>query len=251
MRKSKQQMKDLIQELSLNIEVETIMACRKGEMKNVGLVNQFKLNDFIPNKWFDWERRIDAEIMYIGQDWGPYSALDKYNLDYAIESLKEDFNYDDFLFKAFSSRTEKFILTAVQNSYKEITGKEFSKDLWNNFFFTVAVMFTRQGIHFRGNDNFDEKKSLELSYPYLKKQIEIVQPKVIMTSGNLSWTSVSKIFGLEKYGQNISSALKTLGEEKYVKSGDTYIIPNYHPASYIDPKIIYSQFLQIWKIYNM
>src|SRR5688572_21705985 len=71
-------MQDLINDLANDRSHNTIKASRKGVITDLSLVNQFALNKFIPNKWFDWIDRVDAEIMIIGQDWGPYIALQKF-----------------------------------------------------------------------------------------------------------------------------------------------------------------------------
>lgn len=85
--------KNLIENLLNNIreddEVKDIWVTRDGRKVNVGLINQFKLHDFIPNKQFDWKRRVDAPVVIVGQDWGPYKELKKFIKDYQVESKKK------------------------------------------------------------------------------------------------------------------------------------------------------------------
>lgn len=244
----KELMQNLIIDLAEDSSIEKILVKRKGQEIDVGLVNQYKLNKLIPNKWFDWLDRVDSKVMLIGQDWGPYIALEKYIDSYNLEKDSSDFDYQDFLFKTFSSRTEKFILNSLTKTFKEKYSKDISKSDWNNFFFTIAVLYTRQGKHFRGSHNFDPKISLDHSYPYVSRQIDIVKPKIIMPLGGMAWEIISKKFDLKDNGKTITEVMNNLSKEQYLKVGDYYIIPNFHPASYVDPKIMVRQFSKIWEL---
>lgn len=242
----KSQMQHLLQDLAVDSSPSSLQVKRKGELVDVGLVNQFALHDFIPNKWFDWLDRADAKYMIIGQDWGPYIFLKKYIEDYEKASKEKDFDYQKFLFKTFSSRTEKFIFKAIEKTYTEKYGK-FKEKIFEDFFFTVAVMFTRQGKHFRGNHNLDEKQSFEISYPYLSRQIDIVQPKVILTLGGLAFKAVQRKYNLDFGKKTISQIIRELGDDVIrVENGKTIIIPLFHPAAHVDPKIMLEGWKKIW-----
>jgi hypothetical protein len=245
-----QMMQRLISELSKDTSITEIQSKRKGKMVSVGLVNQFALHTVIPNKWFDWERRVGAPIMIIGQDWGPYVSLKKYVDDYELIKDDKGFDYNDYLFKKMSSRTEKFILMAIKETYEK-KYKTFDQKIYDKFFFTMAVLFTRQGTKFRGNEFFDEKKSAEMSYPYVARQIEIVQPKVIMTLGNLGFGVVNTYFDLDYTDIKLSSILDSLKSSNGIiqKKGVT-IIPNYHPAAHVNPKIMKENWERIWNYIN-
>jgi uracil-DNA glycosylase len=241
-------MSDLLSLIKQDTESEKISATRKGSSSDLGLVNHYKLHEVIPNKWFDWERRAEAPIVIIGQDWGPYSALLKFVEDY--EKLKDakDFSYDDFLFKTFSSRTEKFIVKAIDSTFQEKYATEFPKEGWNNFFFTMAVLFTRQGIHFRGNHNFDPERSYKVSYPYVTKQLDIVSPKIVIPLGNLGLRVANDYYDLGIKNIKISEYLKEIADVGYIKKEDTYILPNYHPAAHVDPKIQLKIWSKLWEV---
>jgi len=241
-------MKRLIGELEDEDSVESILVSRNGKQVDVGLVNHFKLHKKIPNKWFDWVRKVNAPIVIIGQDWGPYIVLLKFIEDYSIEKDSMFFSYDDFLFKTFSSRTEKFIIKAIQNTYEDTFKEEFPKRLWELFFFTMAVLFTRQGKHFRGNYNFDSEKSTELSFKYVSKQLDIVKPKIVIPLGNLALRSVDKHYQLGINNKKISKLVEELRPKGYIQKGQTYILPNFHPASHITPKIQLDIWKKIWQL---
>lgn len=243
--KPAEQMSALIEQLKQDTVAAQITALRGGKKTNVGLVNHYKLHDFIPNKWFDWINRADAEIMIIGQDWGPYSALKKYVDSYEIESQNPDFDYNKFLFSAFSSRTEKFILKAIETTYTQAFGK-FDAEIWDEIIFTMAVLFTRQGEHFRGANNFDPKQSAANSYPYVSKQIEIVSPKVIITLGGMAFDVVNRHFELSYDGRTVTRVIEELGDD-VIQTEQAVIIPNFHPASHTDPKLQLRIWSKIWK----
>lgn len=242
-----QEMKDLFSELRENTSVTQIRSKRNGGLKDVSLVNQFALHTILPNKWFDWERRVDAQVMIIGQDWGPYTSLKKFVDEYEVEKLNKGFNYDEFLFKKMSSRTEKFILQAIQKTHEE-KFHLFDQNVYHKFFFTMAVLFTRQGTKFRGSEFFDEKKSAEISYPYVARQIEIVKPKVIMPLGNLAFGVVNKYFDLGYTNIKLSNVLGSLKDTNGIIQNDgTTIIPNYHPAAHVSPKMMKENWRKIWE----
>lgn len=238
----KLRMQKLLYDLAHETQVSFIRAQRQGITTDLSLVNQFALHPLIPNKWFDWERRINAPIMIIGQDWGPYSVLKTYIDQYDSEVKNEGFDYEQFLCKQMSSRTEKFILNTIKETYIE-KHEKFDHAIYDKFFFTMAVLFTRHGKHFRGNHNFDERQSFEISYPYVARQIEIVKPKVIMPLGLLGLKLVTRYFDLPFRNRNLESVIDELESiGRCIHLTNTMIIPNYHPASYTSP----SQQKEIW-----
>lgn len=241
MNTKKEKLKQLWIDLSNNRKATESYKIRNGKNINIGFVNQFSLHSFIPNKWFDWENRFNSEIMVIGQDWGPYSALLPYITEYEGQKKLKDFNYNKYLFDTFSSRTEKFIIKAIERTYLEKFNSNITQEVWNNFFFTVAIMFTRQGKHFRGNEYFDENLGIRESLPYLQRQIEIINPKIIMPLGRIAWEMLDTIFKLNK-NISISKIIKQQNG-KPIEVGKLKVIPNFHPSSHTDPKIQ----LHIWK----
>lgn len=244
-------MRQLLDKLKKETSCEKFISKRKGKWVNVGLVNQFARHDFIPNKWFDWDRRSKAEVMIIGQDWGPYEVLKSYVDDYELVKNNPNFNYDEFLFSRFSSRTERFILKVVKDTYEE-KYENFDKGVYDNFFFTMAVLFTRKGAKFRGNENFDEKQSFNVSFPYVSRQIDIVSPKIIITLGNLAFKVINKKFNLGLEKKNLTQVIDSLKDANGVmKVGTMTIIPNYHPAAHIDPKIQKEIWRKIWQSYPL
>ncbi|MEK7504611.1 MAG: uracil-DNA glycosylase family protein [Patescibacteria group bacterium] len=211
------------------------------------LINQFSLHDFIPNKWFDWKTVSNRDVMIVGQDWGPYVFLKKYVDRYTLESKDKSFDYDKFLFETFSSRTERMIIQSLENSFQERFGKRMMRKHWNDFFFTVAVFFCRTGTLFRGSENFD-KKGLELSLPFLKRQINLVKPKVIITLGDMALRQIISALNIPIDYKNLSQFIKDTDKDKYFIFNQIVIIPSFHPAAHVNPKIIYDRLAILWKI---
>jgi len=80
----------------------------------------------------------------------------------------------------------------------------------------------------RPTNNRDPKpEEIELYAPFLDKQIEIIQPKIIATLGRFSMEYVIKKFGLEEKLEPIS---KLHGKKIKIPDTDMIIIPLYHPA---------------------
>lgn len=98
---------------------------------------------------------------------------------------------------------------------------------------TNAIMCARQGNSYRGN-NIDLKKSTINCCEYLKKQISIVKPKVILTLGYYSLMSLSKLFNF-KIDKTLKETIKNYSE---IEINNFVIIPLYHPVAQIKKEII-------------
>ena len=80
-----------------------------------------------------------------------------------------------------------------------------------------------------GNRN-PEKKEIEACTPYLEKQIEIINPKVICALGNFSTSFILEKYGLKGQIQGISKIHGNIFDIPN-ESGDLKIISFYHPAA--------------------
>lgn len=82
----------------------------------------------------------------------------------------------------------------------------------------------------RPENNRDPKpEEIELYAPFLDKQLEIIQPKIIATLGRFSMEYIMNKFGLEKEIKIISQ----IHGQKFVANtvwGEVAIVPLYHPA---------------------
>ena len=80
-----------------------------------------------------------------------------------------------------------------------------------------------------GNRN-PEKKEIEACTPYLEKQIEIINPKVICALGNFSTGFILEKYGLKDEIQGISKIHGNIFDP-INESSDLKIISFYHPAA--------------------
>lgn len=82
----------------------------------------------------------------------------------------------------------------------------------------------------RPQDNRDpSKKEIELYTPFLIRQLEIIQPKIIATLGRFSMEFMMKYFGLENKVQSISQ-LHGKTFKIHTSWGKVICISFYHPA---------------------
>lgn len=203
--------------------------------KDYALINLYQNNEFcknIPSIWTDWFNRLNSKIMMIGQDWGPYSDMEKLNELYMKNPNKDNWKY---LIEQEKSNTKK----QIEYYIKESSNNKYSLD---DIFITNAIMCARKGENYRG-DNINLKKSTNNCKEYLLKQIEIVKPKVILTLGYYPLLSLSR-----SYNFNIEKSLKdTISKEPEIKINDFIIIPLYHPVAQIKKSEQLEQYKRIWK----
>jgi len=77
------------------------------------------------------------------------------------------------------------------------------------------------------NNRNPQKNEIKTCTPYLEKQIEIINPKIICPLGSFASSYI-----LEKYNQKIEKISKIHGGKIVIKNiyGNLIIIPLYHPA---------------------
>ncbi len=207
--------------------------CTNFSCNKKSLINIYKEKDFcknIPSIWTDWFNRLDSKIMIVGQDWGPYNDMKKFS--HLLESDKSNWIEITELEK---SNTKKLL-----NYYiKQSSNNSYSLD---DIFITNAIMCARQGDSYRGS-NIDLKKSTMNCSEYLLKQIDIVNPKVILTLGYYPLLSLSKIYDFE-----IDKTLKeTINKYPEIKVTNYVIIPLYHPVAQVKKTEQLEQYKRIWK----
>ncbi len=172
--------------------------------------------------------------MIIGQDWRPYSDMEKY-----YKLLNKDKNNWKELIELEKSSTKRML----ENFIKETSNNKCSLD---NIYITNAIMCARQGKNYRGK-NINLKMSTLNCSSYLLKQIEIVKPKVILTLGYYPLMSLSKIFKF-----NIVKILKeTISKLPEILINNFVIIPLYHPVAQVKKEEQLKQYRRIWKYIDL
>lgn len=207
--------------------------CTNMKCAHKSLINIFKDKDFcmnIPSIWTDWFNRLDADIMIIGQDWGPYVEMKKFydRLNNDKSNWKSLINSEESLTK---KRLEYFIRESSNNTYS-----------LDEIYVTNAIMCARSGLKYRGN-NINLKESTLNCSEFLYRQIDIVKPRVILTLGYYPLFSLSKIFDFNIYN-TLSECIKKLD---IINVDDYVIIPLYHPVAQIKSEEQLEQYRKIWK----
>ena len=226
----KKQFKDLINELG-KCDKCTNLKCKEKSLINIYQDYDFSTN--IPSIWTDWFNRLDSKIMIVGQDWGPYDDMKKFN-----NLLKKDKSNWKEIIELEKSNTKKLL----ENYIKESSNRKYSLD---DIFITNAIMCARQGNSYRGN-NIELKKSTINCSKHLISQIEIIKPKVILTLGYYPLMSLSKTLNFE-INKTLKETIKNYSEieiDKFV------IIPLYHPVAQIKKQEQLERYKKIWKYIN-
>lgn len=213
-------------------ELATCNKCTNLACENKSLFNIYQDVNFctnIPSIWTDWLHHLDAQIMIIGQDWGPYQDMQKLN-----QALNLDKSNWQELINSEKSNTKKlldyYIKTSSSNKYT-----------LDDIFITNAIMCARKGSNYRGNNIALKKSTLNCS-SILLAQINIVKPKVILTLGYYPLLSLSHTLNF-----TIAPTLKeTIAKRPEIKAGDYIIIPLYHPVAQITKEEQLKQYLRIW-----
>ena len=229
---------NLINELS---KCEKCLNIKNKKQEDCSLINIYKEKDFcmnIPSIWTDWKNRLNADIMIIGQDWGPYIEMQKIYNEYKKCETKENWKRLIEEEKSLTKRNlEKFIYQSAKQN--DIHLKE---NFIDEFYITNAILCARQGNNYRSD--FIKLKECTLNCSeYLKKQIEIVKPKVILTLGYYPLFSLSKIYDF-KVASNLT---KTIELYSLFQIDNITIIPLYHPAAQIKSELQLVQYDKIWK----
>ena len=226
----KKQFEDLINELG------KCDKCINLKCKEKSLINIYQDYDFstnIPSIWTDWFNRLDSKIMIVGQDWGPYDDMKKFN-----NLLNKDKSNWKEIIELEKSNTKKLL----ENYIKESSNRKYSLD---DIFITNAIMCARQGNSYRGN-NIELKKSTISCSKYLISQIEIIKPKVILTLGYYPLMSLSKTLNFE-INKTLKETIKNYSE---IKIDKFVIIPLYHPVAQIKKQEQLERYEKIWKYIN-
>lgn len=181
----------------------------------------------IPSIWTDWLNHLDADVMIIGQDWGPYKDMELLYKRYVNGEKWVD------LINEEKSLTKKNLF-----KFLKMTNKEMDE---SKIFITNAIMCARSGTNYRG-DNINLKYSTCACSNYLKRQIEIVKPKVIVTLGYYPLLALSNIFGFTVE----SNLTKTIEKSPVIKVDNYIIVPAFHPAAQISLESQIKQYKRIW-----
>lgn len=211
--------------------------------KDCSLINIYK-DDFykeIPSIWTDWFNRVDSKTMVIGQDWGPYVEMKKFRDMYKVDETNSNW---ERIIDEEKSLTKKMLTKYLVDSGKNL-GLDIDDNIIKKIYITNAIMCARSGNNYRSDNIKLKEYSLNCS-KYLKRQIDIIKPKVILTLGFYPLLSLSKIYGF-KIDKTLNENINNYGS---FTVQDMIIIPLYHPAAQISKDKQMTQYDKIWKYYK-
>lgn len=205
------------------------------------LINIYKDEEIclnIPTIWTDWYSRIESDIMIVAQDWGNYTDMLKYREEY-IDLLASD----EDAWKTIVRRPDTLIHKKLYKFLKksaELEHYPLEDNFMDNIYMTNAVMCARQGTSYKDTKNFDIKPCTLNCTNFLKKQIDIVKPKIIVALGFYPLLALSKIYNFEintNHNDNLT----------IIKKDNITIIPTYHPTAQVKEENQLNIYRNIWK----
>ncbi|GLI54079.1 uracil-DNA glycosylase family protein [Thermodesulfovibrio yellowstonii] len=197
--------------IKLREKISTCRACRE-------LVNPFSLSEnFHPKTvgyWNDAFTNYDhVKLMIVGQDWGSKGYLEKF-----IEKNngKIPNPYDESNNPTF--RNLMHYLEEAKIDKKDI-------------YLTNAVLCLRKGDESSGNKNKPQKKHFRNCSQFLKRQIEIIQPKIIATLGLEALNIILEIFKIPKKVKTLNDVAGKIIAEKSEIFPEIKIFPLFHTGT--------------------
>lgn len=149
--------------------------CRRCEgLRNPADVEHGSLDSDKIGPWSLWQGNLDATVMVVGQDWG--------DVAYFVRNRGRD------LAQNFTNRSLVELL-AIAGVVVEPLG---SPELSHVAFFTNAILCLKSG-GLQGKVNPDWFPNCRV---YLRRQIEVVQPKVVLGLGAHAYQSILASFDL-------------------------------------------------------
>ena len=156
--------------------------------------------------------------------------MEKIYNKYKENKTKENWNK---IINEEKSMTKKMLENYLIQSSKD-------ENILDKIYITNAIMCARKGNNYRGN-NIKLKESTKNCLEYIKTQIDIVNPKLILTLGYYPLYSLSQIFKF-----NIEKQLTdTIKKQSYFKVDNIVIIPLYHPTAQVKREIQLQQYKKI------
>lgn len=222
-----------------------------------GLINFFTDKNMylnIPSIWTDWVNRSDSKIMIVGQDWGPYVDMQKYNARY--KKLIESGEDEECAWKAIVNEKEsmtKCLMTEFIIRSATQYNINVDESIIESCYITNAVLCARKGENYRGTNNFSARFCTENCTEMLNKQINIIKPLVVITLGYWPFYSVCKYRKIPVYKtlkENIS--YYSLNKENRINISDDnspiYVLPVYHPVAQVKKEEQISIYKIMWEI---
>lgn len=245
---------------------ECNLCCKKGQ----GITPQHLLKNLIaekpegpyhggiPHLFTDWSNRLNAKIAVIGQDWGAEeeAILLRKRYEQIIENTS---NYSSKIWQEEvrnrfpkESKTDNNIKSFFTESAKK-EGLSLPDNFMDSIYFTNAVLCFRRGKISTGQTGIDLKRSYEnccFDRKFLKKQLDIVKPKIVITLGGWALWGLGRTGGWNSLKSIMKSVRNTSSLGNLTTEYDDLsliVVPVYHPAARIDRQKQIEDYRHIWK----
>ena len=190
-----------------NHDYAELVARRKACRACTGLTNPSAVDDGAFDSdhigpWSRWQGRLSADLMLVGQDWGDTRYFRRY------QGLDDDRN-----------PTNRTLMKLLQGIGMTI-GPPSSAGSNDLVFFTNAVLCLKEG----GLQGPVRAAWFQNCAPFLRRQVEIIAPRVVATLGEYALQAVRKAFQLPPRSL-ASSVADTEGE---ILVGNTRLLAVYH-----------------------
>ena len=168
------------------------------------------------NPWELWYNDLDAEIMFIGQDFSDTA------------SLKE--NLSNGWMKEKNSPTNKTIIEFFKIIGPDLKEVDYTPDTnKDKLFFTNAILGIKQ------SETANMSKSVKNDWyketlEYLKELIDIVEPKYIIVMGKIAYLALCSIYKITPKVK-ITDAIGELIEPQIDKNKKVFVIQHFSPRS--------------------
>lgn len=168
-------------------------ACDRLDMTNPSVCDGGQYDTEHIGPWTQWQGRLDAELMVIGQDWG------------SVKYYRDNRGTDDSANK--TNANLKMLLASV------------GYGLGDRLYFTNAVLCLKEGSM---NERVKAGCFRNCGIGFLKPQIELVQPRVVVTLGRLAYRAVMHAYDRRPQA-SMRDAVKT-----HEVIGSSTLFPMYH-----------------------
>jgi len=186
-------------------------ACRKCVgVHNPAIIQDGALDSIHVGPWTEWQGNLDADLMVVGQDWGGHEYFVKFG------GKERDNNPTNARLKIF-----------LKDVGYEIEMPEYATG-GGELYFTNAMLCCREGL-LTENASTGTKAVRSVWFrnceSLLRAQIELVNPKVIVTLGYYAYRSVLLSFGLRPE-PTMRAALAS--PRHYLVGSRSSVVPLYH-----------------------
>lgn len=148
--------------------------CAKHGLRNPSRYPKFDSDEIGP--WSRWQGNLDAPLMVVGQDWGPAAVFER----------QEGGDSDT----SQTSRNLRSLLSSIGHD----VGPPGSPEGQDILFLTNAILCLRENV--KAEDSELRAWSAHCRDPFLRQQIEIVSPKVVVALGEVAFNSVCGAYAL-------------------------------------------------------